>query len=98
MIRRLAAFLLLGPLSAVAQDPLLPPPPPLPPPLTEWLAKWPLPPDGVALVVKEAGASEALVAHNAARAMNPASVIKVLTTYAGLELLGPAYSWKTEVL
>lgn len=26
---------------------------------------------------------------------NPASAIKVLTTYAGLELLGPAYLWET---
>jgi D-alanyl-D-alanine carboxypeptidase/D-alanyl-D-alanine-endopeptidase (penicillin-binding protein 4) len=29
--------------------------------------------------------------------MNPASVMKLLTTYAGLELLGPAYTWKTEI-
>jgi len=29
--------------------------------------------------------------------MNPASVMKLLTTYAGLELLGPAYTWSTDV-
>ena len=28
--------------------------------------------------------------------MNPASVMKLVTTYAALELLGPAYRWKTE--
>ncbi len=28
--------------------------------------------------------------------MNPASVIKLATTYAALERLGPAYRWKTE--
>ncbi len=28
--------------------------------------------------------------------MNPASVMKLVTTFAGLELLGPAYTWKTE--
>ncbi len=28
--------------------------------------------------------------------MNPASTMKLLTTYAGLDLLGPAYTWKTE--
>jgi D-alanyl-D-alanine carboxypeptidase/D-alanyl-D-alanine-endopeptidase (penicillin-binding protein 4) len=28
--------------------------------------------------------------------LNPASVMKLVTTYAGLELLGPAYAWKTE--
>jgi D-alanyl-D-alanine carboxypeptidase/D-alanyl-D-alanine-endopeptidase (penicillin-binding protein 4) len=28
--------------------------------------------------------------------MNPASVMKLVTTYAALEMLGPAYRWKTE--
>ena len=28
---------------------------------------------------------------------NPASVIKLLTTFVALDILGPAYSWKTEV-
>jgi D-alanyl-D-alanine carboxypeptidase/D-alanyl-D-alanine-endopeptidase (penicillin-binding protein 4) len=28
--------------------------------------------------------------------MNPASVMKLVTTYSALELLGPAYRWKTE--
>ncbi len=28
--------------------------------------------------------------------LNPASVMKLVTTYAGLEILGPAYRWKTE--
>src|SRR5688572_17750191 len=30
--------------------------------------------------------------------MNPASTMKLLTTYAGLELLGPAYRWHTDIL
>ena len=29
--------------------------------------------------------------------MNPASVMKLVTTYAGLDLLGPTYFWKTRV-
>lgn len=29
------------------------------------------------------------------RPMNPASTMKLVTTYAALELLGPAYTWKT---
>jgi D-alanyl-D-alanine carboxypeptidase/D-alanyl-D-alanine-endopeptidase (penicillin-binding protein 4) len=37
-----------------------------------------------------------LLAHNARQAMNPASAMKLLTTYAGLELLGPAHTWRTE--
>ena len=30
--------------------------------------------------------------------MNPASVMKLVTTYAALDLLGPAFTWKTEAL
>ena len=30
-------------------------------------------------------------------AMNPASVMKMVTTYAGLDLLGPAHFWRTRV-
>ncbi|MFN0317596.1 MAG: D-alanyl-D-alanine carboxypeptidase/D-alanyl-D-alanine-endopeptidase [Burkholderiales bacterium] len=35
--------------------------------------------------------------YNAKRAMNPASAMKLLTTAAGLHLLGPTHSWRTEV-
>jgi D-alanyl-D-alanine carboxypeptidase/D-alanyl-D-alanine-endopeptidase (penicillin-binding protein 4) len=51
----------------------------------------------VGVVVWEVGASEPLLAHKALSSFNPASVMKLLTTYAGLDLLGPAYTWKTEV-
>ncbi len=37
-----------------------------------------------------------LVAHEADRPLNPASAIKLLTTYAGLALLGSEYRWRTE--
>ena len=36
-----------------------------------------------------------LLAVNADRALNPASTMKLVTTYAALELLGPAFTWKT---
>ena len=35
---------------------------------------------------------------NADVLVNPASTMKLVTTYAALELLGPAYQWKTEFL
>ena len=38
----------------------------------------------------------ALLSIHARKPMNPASTMKLLTTYAGLNLLGPAYTWKTE--
>ena len=69
----------------------------LPPIVADLFAKANVPLDNVAVVVKEVGAKDALVSINAAKSMNPASVIKLVTTYAGLELLGPAFTWKTEV-
>ncbi len=39
-----------------------------------------------------------LLSHNARQAMNPASAMKLVTTYAALEMLGPAHTWRTEVL
>ena len=50
----------------------------------------------VAVVVQEVGAARATLSVNAAPPMNPASMMKLVTTYAALELLGPAYRWKTE--
>jgi D-alanyl-D-alanine carboxypeptidase/D-alanyl-D-alanine-endopeptidase (penicillin-binding protein 4) len=47
-------------------------------------------------VVQEVGSARPTVAHEAQDTMNPASVMKLVTTYAALELLGPAYRWKTE--
>ena len=49
-----------------------------------------------AVVVQEVGTSRASLSVNPAAPMNPASVMKLVTTYAALELLGPAYRWKTE--
>lgn len=39
----------------------------------------------------------ALLEHQATAALNPASTMKLLTSYASLSLLGPAYRWKTEI-
>jgi len=75
-----------------AQTPL-----PLPTSVTEVFKKANVPIENVAVYVKEVNAREPLVAINADKSMNPASVMKLFTTYAGLELLGPGYTWKTEV-
>ncbi|EMQ1244200.1 D-alanyl-D-alanine carboxypeptidase, partial [Pseudomonas aeruginosa] len=34
--------------------------------------------------------------YNADVSVNPASTMKLFTTYAALEMLGPTYQWKTE--
>ena len=52
----------------------------------------------VAVVVQRVDSEQALIRHNVQQAMNPASTMKLLTTYAALELLGPAHAWKTEAL
>lgn len=56
-----------------------------------------IPQSSVAAVVQEVSAGRPLLAVNAAETRNPASVMKLFTTYAALELLGPAYRWRTEV-
>jgi len=56
-----------------------------------------VPQASVSVLVQEVGARRPSLAHNPDTSRNPASVMKLVTTYAALELLGPAYRWKTEV-
>ena len=69
----------------------------LPPNVLKALKAAQIPASSVAVVVQPVDSGTPLVAHNASQAMNPASVMKLVTTYAALDLLGPAYSWKTTV-
>ncbi len=69
----------------------------LPTPVIVALRQAGIPASHVGVVVWEVGQPEPLLAHKALSSFNPASVMKLLTTYAGLDLLGPAYTWKTEV-
>jgi D-alanyl-D-alanine carboxypeptidase/D-alanyl-D-alanine-endopeptidase (penicillin-binding protein 4) len=55
-----------------------------------------IPLSSVGIEVIGVNAHKPLLSINASKPMNPASTMKLLTTYAGLELLGPAYTWKTE--
>jgi serine-type D-Ala-D-Ala carboxypeptidase/endopeptidase (penicillin-binding protein 4) len=48
-----------------------------------------IPTANVAVVVQEAGAKRPSLQHNADVAMNPASVMKLVTTYAGLLFSAP---------
>lgn len=69
----------------------------LPPAVQEALVRAQLPADSVAIVVQPLAGGAPLISHQASKAMNPASVMKLVTTYAALESLGTAYRWKTEV-
>ncbi|HVF65469.1 MAG TPA: D-alanyl-D-alanine carboxypeptidase/D-alanyl-D-alanine-endopeptidase [Casimicrobiaceae bacterium] len=55
-----------------------------------------VPLDHVAVVVQRVDASRPTVTHQSDVPMNPASVMKLVTTFAALELLGPSYRWRTE--
>jgi D-alanyl-D-alanine carboxypeptidase/D-alanyl-D-alanine-endopeptidase (penicillin-binding protein 4) len=69
----------------------------LPAPVLQALREARVPQASVSVVVQEVGARRPSLAVNADATRNPASVMKLVTTYAALELLGPAYRWKTEV-
>ena len=68
----------------------------LPKPLIQSLKDSGIPTSNVALLVQDADGRLPLIQHNGSEPMNPASVMKLLTTYAALEILGPAHTWRTE--
>lgn len=68
----------------------------LPAPIAAALSQARIPESAVALYVQDVSQPAPALALNAEHGMNPASVIKLVTTYAALETLGPAYQWKTE--
>ena len=73
-----------------------PAPDALPQSVKQALRRVGLPTTGLSVYVHEVGAQQPVLAVDADTGRNPASVIKVLTTFAALEELGPAYAWKTE--
>src|SRR5690606_28946220 len=69
----------------------------LPAAVTRVLRGHSLPAESFALQVQEVGSAEPLLQHNADLPLNPASTIKLLTTFAALDSLGPAHVWQTEL-
>jgi len=56
-----------------------------------------VPTSAVGLVVQPVGPGAGVaMALNESTPMNPASTMKLVTTYAALQLLGPAFTWRTE--
>ncbi|MES2354705.1 MAG: D-alanyl-D-alanine carboxypeptidase/D-alanyl-D-alanine-endopeptidase [Pseudomonadota bacterium] len=68
----------------------------LPPQVTQALARADISEESVAVVVRPVAELTPTLFHRADVAMSPASVMKLLTTYTALQILGPAYTWKTE--
>lgn len=69
----------------------------LPEPVRRALGAVGIPQSSTHVVVQDLAAARPSLSFNAGKAVNPASVMKLVTTYAALELLGPAYRWRTEV-
>jgi D-alanyl-D-alanine carboxypeptidase/D-alanyl-D-alanine-endopeptidase (penicillin-binding protein 4) len=86
MRRFLAALLAALPLVAAGD---------IPAKVRSELARAGVPPEAVSLIVQPAEGGAPIATHNAGQPMTPASVIKLVTTYAALDLLGPAHTFKT---
>ncbi|MEO1767893.1 D-alanyl-D-alanine carboxypeptidase/D-alanyl-D-alanine endopeptidase [Thiobacter aerophilum] len=69
----------------------------LPAPLAAALEEARIPENAVAVWVQDPAETTPLLALNGDRPMNPASVIKLVTTFTALEALTPAYRWHTEI-
>jgi D-alanyl-D-alanine carboxypeptidase/D-alanyl-D-alanine-endopeptidase (penicillin-binding protein 4) len=70
----------------------------LPPEVGAALARAKVPLEAVSLLVVDAeGKAPPRLSHRANVPVNPASVMKLVTTYAALDLLGPAFTWRTPV-
>jgi D-alanyl-D-alanine carboxypeptidase/D-alanyl-D-alanine-endopeptidase (penicillin-binding protein 4) len=86
----LALALLLAPLAAFARE--------LPLPVRAALQADGVPLSAVAVRVEPVVKGPILLAHRDDAPMNPASVMKLVTSYAALDLLGPAFRFHTDVL
>ena len=70
---------------------------PLPPELARAWAQTKLPDSALSVLVQEIGGPQ-LFALTPETPRNPASVMKMVTTYAALSRLGPNYTWSTDLL
>ncbi|OGT64649.1 MAG: D-alanyl-D-alanine carboxypeptidase/D-alanyl-D-alanine-endopeptidase [Gammaproteobacteria bacterium RIFCSPLOWO2_02_47_7] len=67
----------------------------LPQSVTNILQRYKIPVSTISVYVVDLDTGQPVILLNENTPRNPASAIKILTTYAGLELLGPAYLWET---
>lgn len=67
----------------------------LPPSISRAMAQFGIPASSLSIYVRDANSDDVVIALNADTPRSPASTIKVLTTFAALDMLGPAYTWKT---
>jgi D-alanyl-D-alanine carboxypeptidase/D-alanyl-D-alanine-endopeptidase (penicillin-binding protein 4) len=64
--------------------------------LSALLKKYKVPPDNLSVYVRDVNADQAMLSHNIDIVRSPASTIKLVTTFAALQQLGPNHAWSTE--
>jgi D-alanyl-D-alanine carboxypeptidase/D-alanyl-D-alanine-endopeptidase (penicillin-binding protein 4) len=69
----------------------------LPPEVARALQRAQVPADALSVVVQEAGDGLVRLSLRPRQPVNPGSLIKLATTYAALDTLGPAWVWRTPV-
>src|SRR6476659_9379243 len=94
----LAASLLMATLAAAAEPAHPGGPPPQPEAYLAKLAAAHVPADAAAVVVRPLDGGTLAWSANEKKPMNPASTMKLVTTYSALNLLGPAFTFRTEML
>jgi D-alanyl-D-alanine carboxypeptidase/D-alanyl-D-alanine-endopeptidase (penicillin-binding protein 4) len=67
----------------------------IPAPVIEVMAKQGLPTAAISIAILDVGSGRLVLSHNPDTPRSPASTIKILTTFAALDMLGPTYTWHT---
>ncbi|UJS25824.1 D-alanyl-D-alanine carboxypeptidase/D-alanyl-D-alanine endopeptidase [Thiothrix winogradskyi] len=68
----------------------------LPADIQAWMQQANIPSENLSVYIRDLNANLPMVVHNDKVLRNPASVMKLLTTWTALKLLSPSYTWKTE--
>ena len=68
----------------------------LPPAVADALQRAQIPQSAVGVHVQEIASATVMLGLNDAQPFNPASTMKLVTSNAALEILGPTFSWKTQ--
>ena len=69
----------------------------LPAPVQQALQRFKLDGNGLSILVKAVDSNKIVLQHNADVPRNPASTIKLLTSFAALDLLTPSHRWVTDI-
>ena len=70
----------------------------LPPSVVDLMQAHGIPENSISVVMRKVGTNQNTISHNATTPRNPASTMKLVTTAAALQLLGPQHRWRTHAL